>query len=85
MSKKPYPDISINVSDSGRRTETFFSCPGLCKFALCENMPPEDDDVCTFAQHGNCMCAEAHAASLKACKSQVGKALKELEEERSEG
>jgi hypothetical protein len=57
-----------------------FDCAGadLCKFTLCEIMPPGPDSECCYRDHGACMCPPAKQAALETLKNRLVKELKEM-------
>lgn len=59
-----------------------FDCVGVmvCKFALCQMMPPDGSDECTYREHGSCLCPHAKSAALESLRSKITKELKQLEE-----
>jgi len=73
------PDVSIYFDRTKKEWIFEFMCIGFCKHALCETMPPQDGDICTFDRSG-CLCAEAQNARLRAVKRVVGEKMKGAEE-----
>ena len=72
------PDVSIYFDRTKKEWVFEFMCVGLCNHALCETMPPQNDDICTFNRSG-CLCAEAQNTRLRAVKRVIDAKIKEGE------
>ena len=59
-----------------------FSCVGVevCRFALCEIMPPNADSNCCYNDHSTCISPVAKPAALEILLSKIKKELKQYEE-----
>lgn len=77
--KKPHISAIIYESDFSLTYE----CVGelSCKFALCEVMPPNEESVCCFYDHGGCRSYEAQKSSLEFLRGKISGALKQLKED----
>lgn len=77
--KKPHISAIIYESDFSLTYE----CVGevSCKFALCEIMPPDEESICCFCDHGGCRSLEAQKSALKLLQGKVERAMKQLEED----
>jgi hypothetical protein len=78
---KPCPNVIISFYDGGR--DISFDCPeGLCKFALCQEMPPTPESRCAWNKYA-CTLPEARVAALEAvrryCGGEIRKATMEAE------
>lgn len=60
-----------------------FDCVGVkvCRFALCQVMPPDGSEECTYRDYGSCLCIHAKSAALESLKNRLTKELKQLQEE----
>ena len=73
------PDVYIAFDRTAKEWVYSYDCVGLCKFALCETMPPEDDATCYF-NRGGCTNESAQNTILAAAKRAITKKIKEAEE-----
>ena len=84
MSKKVTRKLnpSINASIYERQFDIGFDCPGAtrCYYALCYEMPPEEDSVCSFY---DCSCTSplAKIAAVESLQRRLAKELKQYKEE----
>jgi hypothetical protein len=74
------PDVYIAFDRAAKEWVFGYDCVGLCKFALCETMPPEDDSVCCF-NNGGCTNVSAQIARLKSAKKAISDKIKGGEDE----
>lgn len=60
--------------------EVQFACTGAtkCKFALCQLMPPGDDDECFFKDHGNCRSVDAQLDATNKASKKLTEYIKNL-------
>lgn len=78
---------NINASLYNKEFQVYFECAGEvnCQFALCEIMPPDGQDECSYRQYGGaCKCVEAQVAALRALKEKLSRQLKDSEKEMEE-
>lgn len=75
----PYPTVHISFYEGGR--DVSYEYPeDLCKFALCEEMPPEPGAKCCWNKHA-CTLAEARVSALEAVRRWCGGEAKREREE----
>jgi len=63
--------------------EVLFDCVGVdvCRYALCEVMPPTAASECCYREHGSCRRSAAQQAALELLMGKIKKELKQFEEE----
>ena len=77
------PSINANIYEG--QFDIGFDCPGAsrCFYALCSEMPPEEDSVCTFYDW-SCTSPLAKVAAMESLQRRIAKELKQYKEEMSE-
>jgi len=80
MGRKKTANISGSLYDGDFSLN--YDCVGevSCEFALCSVMPPDDDSNCFFMECGSCRHPAAQKAAIKALRSRMARALKQLDE-----
>ena len=74
------PQIYVNITDG--KFGICFDCPKdrLCKFALCEVMPPVEGGHCSYnGGYEGCLSPSAKIAALNAIAKKVKEEIKALE------
>lgn len=70
-------NISVTLYDGA--FDVAFDCcgPTKCKFALCEFMPPENDDAnCMHKIYGSCHSSDAQIAAMESVKRRLSGLIK---------
>ena len=77
--KKPYVNAMIYDGDFSLH----YDCAGevSCEFALCEIMPPNEESICCFRDHGSCRRPAAQKAAIESLRRKLHEALKQLEDD----
>ncbi|WP_028319654.1 hypothetical protein [Desulfobulbus elongatus] len=77
--KKPHINSMIYDGDFSLH----YDCAGevSCAFALCEIMPPDEESICCFRDHGSCRNIAAQKAAIEGLRRRLQSALKQLEDE----
>ncbi len=72
----------VYLSFSGRVFDLSYNCSGAikCKHCLCEIMPPESDDGCSFENHGNCFSQGSQISALEQVKRKLAEEVKSKKE-----
>ena len=75
------PNVCATIYEG--RFDTNFDCPGVevCKFALCQEMPPTGDEECCFREYGSCRRPVAQHAALDELRKKITRELKKLDGE----
>jgi hypothetical protein len=57
--------------------ELSFDCMGVdvCRFALCEIMPPTPTAECCYREHGSCICPQSQSVALGALLNKIKKEI----------
>ena len=73
---------NINASLYHGNLELNFDCGGAtrCKFALWEEMPPEDDEKCRWRECGSCRNHEAQADAIDRLRANLARQAKKIKD-----
>lgn len=73
-------NICANIYDG--EFSVSFDCVGVldCKFALCQAMPPDGTDECSFREHGTCLSPYAKGAAVELIGKKLKSELKQIDE-----
>ena len=74
---------NVYASLYGGEFQIGFDCPGVetCRYALCQVMPPDGSEECTYRNHGSCVSPAAQSAAVKMLRNRLTKEMKSLEDD----
>ena len=80
MKRTKVPHVNSMIYDG--EFSLHYDCAGevQCGFTLCEIMPPDDDSICCFRDHGSCRNIAAQKAAIEGLLRKLKGALKQPEE-----
>jgi hypothetical protein len=82
MTKKNTQTANINATLYDGEFQVGYDCVGveICRFALCEIMPPTGDNECAFRAYGSCKNPPAQQTALEALRNKITRELKKFED-----
>lgn len=60
-----------------------FECSGaeVCRYALCQMMPPDGSENCTYQEYGSCRNPHAQYAAIETLRNRLTREIKKRSEE----